>query len=75
MPKYQFGCILEGLGMDNVGIFYIPLEHFTAHWYLLFMTVWYATYVAIWYIFPRFGKLNQEKSGSPALIRHKRIWP
>jgi hypothetical protein len=25
--------------------------------------------IVIWYIFPRFGKLRQEKSGKPALER------
>jgi hypothetical protein len=27
-PKYQFGNILEGLGIENVGIFYDHLEYF-----------------------------------------------
>jgi hypothetical protein len=30
--KYQFGYILEGLGMENVGIFYDHLEYFTDIW-------------------------------------------
>jgi hypothetical protein len=29
-PKSQFGSILEGLTMENVGIFYGDLEYFTA---------------------------------------------
>jgi hypothetical protein len=33
-PKFQFGYIF-GLGMDNVGIFYVQLEHFTTIWYIL----------------------------------------
>jgi hypothetical protein len=33
--KSQFGCILEGLGMENVGIFYDRLEYFTDIWYNL----------------------------------------
>jgi hypothetical protein len=31
--KSQFGYILEGLGMENVGIYYAHLEYFTAIWY------------------------------------------
>jgi hypothetical protein len=33
--KSQFGKILEGLGMENVGIFYGHSEYFTAIWYIL----------------------------------------
>jgi hypothetical protein len=33
-PKSQFGYIL-GLGMDNIGIFYGELEHFTVNGYIL----------------------------------------
>jgi hypothetical protein len=33
--KSQFGYILVGLGMENIGIFYDPLEYFTAIWYIL----------------------------------------
>jgi hypothetical protein len=53
--KSQFGYILEGLGMENVGIFYGPLVHFTAIWYVF----------VIWYISSCFGMLCQEKSGNP----------
>jgi hypothetical protein len=31
-PKSQFGYILMGLGMENVGIFYGHLEYFTSIW-------------------------------------------
>jgi hypothetical protein len=31
----QFGYILEGPGMDNVGTFYGHLEYVTAIWYIL----------------------------------------
>jgi hypothetical protein len=34
IQKFQFGYIL-GLGMDNIGIFYCQLEHFTAIWFIL----------------------------------------
>jgi hypothetical protein len=33
--KPQFGLILEGLGVENVGIFYDHLEYFMAIWYNL----------------------------------------
>jgi cyanate permease len=33
--KSQFGYILEGLGKENVGIFYDLLEYFTAIWCIL----------------------------------------
>jgi hypothetical protein len=34
IPKYPFGFILEGLGMDHDGIFYGNLEDLTAIWYI-----------------------------------------
>jgi hypothetical protein len=33
--KSQFGKMLEGLGMERVGIFYGQLDHFTAIWSIL----------------------------------------
>jgi hypothetical protein len=33
--KYQLGKILEGFGMEEVGIFYDHLEYITAIWYIL----------------------------------------
>jgi hypothetical protein len=33
--KSQFGYILEGLGIENVGIFYGNLVHFNAIWNIL----------------------------------------
>jgi hypothetical protein len=29
--KFHFGCFLEGLGMENVGIFYGHLVYFCSH--------------------------------------------
>jgi hypothetical protein len=57
----QFGYILEGLGMQNVGILFG-----------LFMPIWpfsspFDTCLAIWGIFPRFGMMYHEKSGNPVL--------
>jgi hypothetical protein len=33
--KYQFGYILEGLRMENAGIFYGHLGYFTVIWHIL----------------------------------------
>jgi hypothetical protein len=35
--KFQFGEILECLGMENVGIFYDHLEYFPSIWYNLWL--------------------------------------
>jgi hypothetical protein len=64
--KSQFGYILEGLEMENVGIFYGHLEYFTAMCYILWP---FENLVVIWYIFPRFGTVCQQKSGNPVLSR------
>jgi hypothetical protein len=55
--------------MENAGIFYGHLEHFTVIWYILWP---FGNVVAIWYIFPRFGLLCREKSGNPGLRRVKK---
>jgi hypothetical protein len=33
--KYQFECILDRLGMETFGIFYVHLEYFTFIWFIL----------------------------------------
>jgi hypothetical protein len=49
--------------MENIGIFYGHLENIMAVWY----SKWpFGNLVVFWYIFPRFGILYDEKSGSPA---------
>jgi hypothetical protein len=53
---------MEGLEMENVGIFYGHLECNSAIWYMLWP---FGKLVIIWYISPRFGILYQEKSGNP----------
>jgi hypothetical protein len=57
--KYQFGKILEGLRMENVGIVYGRTEYFTAIWYILRQFgIFYGNLVyftAIWYILRQFG--------------------
>jgi hypothetical protein len=45
--KSQFGQILEGLTMEDAGIFYGRLVHFTAIWHANFVA-----FIVIWYIFP-----------------------
>jgi hypothetical protein len=58
--KSQFGQILEGLEIENIGIFYGHLEYITVIWYIFF-AIWYI-FLAIWYIFSYSGILFQEKS-------------
>jgi hypothetical protein len=60
--KIPIWVFLEGLRMENAGIFYGHLEYFTVIWYILWP---FCNVVLIWYIFPRFGLLCQEKSGNP----------
>jgi hypothetical protein len=57
--KSQFGLILEGLTMQDVGIFYGQLVHFTAIWYTLSISSSFGIFIS------RFGMLYQEKSGNP----------
>jgi hypothetical protein len=60
---------LEGVAMEDVGIFYGHLVYFKfglfyGHW-KYFMYGHWVYFVVIWYIFSRFGTLYQEKSGNP----------
>jgi hypothetical protein len=71
--KSQFGKILEGLAMEDVGIFMTflsilwPNGSFNGH---------LVHFVAIWYIFPLFGILHREKTGNPAFgIRRYYVTP
>jgi hypothetical protein len=57
-----FGKFLEGLSMEDVGIFYVNLVYFTAIWYILWP---FGIFYEFWYIFSPFGMLYQEKSGNP----------
>jgi hypothetical protein len=50
--------------MKNAGIVNGHLGYFTVIWYNLYP---FGNVVVIWYIFPRFGKLCQEKSGNPVI--------
>jgi hypothetical protein len=60
----NFGKILEGLGMENVVIFYDQLEHFTAIWYNLWPFGIVCCHLVIFFILVC---LVQEKSGNPDL--------
>jgi predicted tellurium resistance membrane protein TerC len=60
----DLGKFLEGLRMENAGIFNGHLEYFTVIWLMLWP---FDNVVVIWYIFHRFGKLCREKSGNPGL--------
>jgi hypothetical protein len=60
--KSQFGFIGEGLAMENLGIFYDHLDYFRAIGNILWP---FGIFCGNWYIFPRFGILDQEKSGNP----------
>jgi hypothetical protein len=59
--KYKFRNIMEGLGRENVGIFYsVGMHVYSTFWY----TLW-KLYITLYIIFPDFGILYQEKSGNP----------
>jgi hypothetical protein len=60
--KSQFGQILEGLEMENVGIFYGYLENITAIWYILWP---FGKLVIIWYFFSQFWFIVSKKIWQP----------
>jgi hypothetical protein len=62
--KTQFGFILEGRGMENVGMYSGHLQYIKAFGHI-FRPLGH--FVVIWYIFSRFGTLCHDKSGNPAL--------
>jgi hypothetical protein len=52
--KFHFEYILEGFGMENVGIFCGHLAYFTAIWYILgpFVFLWsFDVSFPFWYVF------------------------
>jgi hypothetical protein len=59
----NLGKFLEGLRMENVGIFYGRME------YLRPLGIFYGNLVVLWSIFSPFGILCQEKSGNPGRRR------
>jgi hypothetical protein len=56
-PKSQFGKILEGLAMENLGIFYDHLVYLTAIWYILWSFGIFCGHLVhfspFWYFVPR----------------------
>jgi hypothetical protein len=62
----------NGLGTENVGIFYDRVEYFTAMWYILWP---FGIVCAHWYIFPVLVCLDQDKSGNPARSRARILKP
>jgi hypothetical protein len=60
--KYQFGYILEDLGMENVATFAGHLEYFTKIWWKLWA---FGNSVVMWYIFPQLWYIVPKKSGNP----------
>jgi hypothetical protein len=59
----QFGQILVGLRMENVGIFCANLEYIAAIWYILWS---FGNFVAILYFFP-FWYIVSRKIWQPCL--------
>jgi hypothetical protein len=57
----DLGKILEGLAMEDVGIFYNHLVNFTSILYILWL---FGIFMVILHIFHRFGTLYQEKPGN-----------
>jgi hypothetical protein len=47
--KYQFWYILEGVGMENVGLFYGHLAHFRAIWYIFYGRLVFFSYLVIFF--------------------------
>jgi hypothetical protein len=60
--KSQFGLILEGIGMENVGIFYGQLVYFSAIYYNLWQ---FGIVCGNLVYFPNLVCLDQGKSGNP----------
>jgi hypothetical protein len=68
--KSQFELIVEGLDMEDVGIFYghsVHLVHLVNVMY--FMPIWYIFPCLSMHIFTHFGKLYQAQSGNPDIDR------
>jgi hypothetical protein len=53
---------LEGLALEDNGIFYVHLVNIPAIWHIYGHLVLFTPF---WYIFTRFGMLYEEKSGNP----------
>jgi hypothetical protein len=62
----KIGYILEGLGIDNVGIFCVHMECFTTIWHVSWP---FGIFCGPLVNFPPLGKLYQQKSGNPGAER------
>jgi hypothetical protein len=72
--NYQFGYILEGLGMENA---YIPIysghmEYFTTHW--VYFTDILAILVVIWYILTTLWYIVPRKIWQPCFTSYSAIF-
>jgi hypothetical protein len=63
---YQFGSILKGIAMKDVGLFYGHLVYIFYGHLVYRIAIWYSLWCNLVH-FSRFGILHQEKSGNPAL--------
>jgi hypothetical protein len=57
--------------MEDVGILYGDLVHFTANWCILWPFCIFYGYLVL---FSHFGMLHQEKSGNPVVASRQSIW-
>jgi hypothetical protein len=68
---------LEGLAVENVGIFYVHLVYIPAICHILWpcgtFSLVLVHFCPFWYIFARFGTLYQENSGNPGLANLFRL--
>jgi hypothetical protein len=60
--KSKFEKILEGLGMENVDLFFCHLDFFIP------FVIFYRNLVNFVVIITRFGMFYQEKSGNPGIL-------
>jgi hypothetical protein len=66
-PKSQFGYIMEGLQMENVGIFYVYLDYSTYGHFVQFVP--FCNFVVIGYVFlPPFGRRKNLATLHPTLF-------
>jgi hypothetical protein len=65
--KSQFSSILEGLSMEDVGIFYGHFIYVFCGHMVYFEAIWYIYLMVIWYIYPVLFFLYQGQSGNHAL--------
>jgi hypothetical protein len=70
--KSQFGSILEALTLEKLGTFYDHFVYFMAVGNVYGHLVYF---VVILHIIPRFGILDQEKSGNPARTASNSVAP